>query len=604
MLAMPVPGVVDSSDVFGEPDEYKPNIRSLVLSSSLSMRMGAPDELDEQKSNPDVRSESRSPSAERRKKSKMSVFTAMTVRKSLSRMSPKQKSLVEEDKKQMRANLSASLHKEVYDVSRYYWSVTDPGYRGFASSFAQNHIFEKITLAVISVNALWISYDTDANPAETLSDADIQFQIAEHVFCLFFSFEWLVRFTAFRQKSNCLRDGWFVFDSFLVSTMVAETWVLVLILELMGQDRSGGNPLGNSALLRMARLLRLSRIFRMGRLLRAIPELLIQLKGLFAAMRSVLVTLSLLVIVIYIFAILIKQTMEESAVQQKHFDSVPKCMYSLLLYATFMDNLKYITWELLQNNKIVLIVLLMCWMLTGMAVQNMLIGVLCEVVSQTGTDERQYLKRSEVAEKVSALMVNVGCEGGLLTRDNFMMIFAEADKGGGSIPQTFNDIGVDLFGLLDLTDFIFNDEFNDDEDKTLTAEEFVDLLMQLRGERQLTVKSMVDMRKLFRLEAREVETKRKQRNMLIRDGISTACSRLERKLDLLGSCLKGATPNAESSLGASIADTAQVAALDIYTERLAKVESALAYSRRELLALKADIVEAPLKDPGIPATST
>lgn len=539
------------------------------------------------------------------KASMFSLFAMSKAKMAGSRIMPRTQSGLEADKREMRNNLTASLHKEEYSVSQYYWGMTAPGYRGYASSLAQNGIFEKVTLAVISLNAFWISYDTDANSAVTLSDADIQFQIAEHLFCTFFSFEWLVRFTAFKNKTNCLKDAWFVFDSLLVSTMVAETWILVLVLKLMGQSSSNGNPLGNSALLRIARLLRLSRIFRMGRLLRAIPELLIQLKGLFAAMRSVLVTLALLFIVLYLFAILIRQTMEESAVQRRHFDSVPKCMYSLLLYATFMDDLKYITWELLQNNKVIFVVMVVCWVLTGMAVQNMLIGVLCEVVSDTGLEERANLKRAEVAEKVSFLMKTIGCEGDppIITRDEFMTIFEQTDEQRGPITQAFDDMGVDLFGLIDLVDFIFNDEFNDDADKTLNKEEFVDLLMQLRGDQQLTVKSMVDMRKLFRLEAREVETKRAKRNGKIMNSFNKARIRLETKLDTLGRCLEGAAPNAKPSLGTSATNTAQGAVLDTYTARLAKVESALAYSGRELRALKAEMEASPLKDHSFSLTS-
>eukprot|EP00419_Tripos_fusus_P050768 CAMPEP_0172840548 /NCGR_PEP_ID=MMETSP1075-20121228/29406_1 /TAXON_ID=2916 /ORGANISM="Ceratium fusus, Strain PA161109" /LENGTH=63 /DNA_ID=CAMNT_0013684405 /DNA_START=154 /DNA_END=342 /DNA_ORIENTATION=+ len=63
---------------------------------------------------------------------------------------------------------------------------------------------------------------------------------------------------------------------------------MTTVMLVMGGDGAVG--LGNASILRMARLLRLTRLFRMARLLRAMPELLILVKGMAAAMRSVVFT--------------------------------------------------------------------------------------------------------------------------------------------------------------------------------------------------------------------------------------------------------------------------------------------------------------------------
>ena len=36
---------------------------------------------------------------------------------------------------------------------------------------------------------------------------------AAEFFCSYYALEWFIRFMAFERKCNCLRDGWFVFDS-------------------------------------------------------------------------------------------------------------------------------------------------------------------------------------------------------------------------------------------------------------------------------------------------------------------------------------------------------------------------------------------------------
>ena len=57
-------------------------------------------------------------------------------------------------------------------------------------------------------------------------------------------------------------------------------------------------------MLRLIRLLRLSRIARLAKLLRAVPELMILIKGILFATRSVFCTFALLSICIYVFAVM------------------------------------------------------------------------------------------------------------------------------------------------------------------------------------------------------------------------------------------------------------------------------------------------------------
>merc|ERR1711870_66725 len=152
---------------------------------------------------------------------------------------------------------------------------------------------------------------------------------AEHFFCVYFSFEWLARFMAFARKRDCLKDAWFVFDSALVSTMVLETWVLMVIMLAINSDGSGS--LGNPGFLRLFRLMRLSRMFRMVRLLRAMPELMVMIKAMTVAMRSMLFALCLLMGIVYVFAIAFTQVMENTDPGDKYFKTVGDAMQALLL---------------------------------------------------------------------------------------------------------------------------------------------------------------------------------------------------------------------------------------------------------------------------------
>ncbi|CAK0864925.1 unnamed protein product [Prorocentrum cordatum] len=159
------------------------------------------------------------------------------------------------NKDSMKEKVWEALKKKEYNVADFYHKT------GIWRTIATNPVFENITLLVIFVNALWIAIDTDMNPASTLLDAEPIFQIVDHAFCWYFSFEWYVRFSAFKRKRDGMKDAWFCFDSCLVFMMVAETWVMTIVLLCL--DSGGGGGLGGASILRLFRLLRLSRLARM-----------------------------------------------------------------------------------------------------------------------------------------------------------------------------------------------------------------------------------------------------------------------------------------------------------------------------------------------------
>merc|ERR1740117_2609254 len=113
-----------------------------------------------------------------------------------------------------------------YDVCNFYHQT------GCPQQVARSDKFNNFTLAVISLNAVYIGVDADHNHAEELWKSDLIFIMCENVFCTFFSLELLVRFLAFNGKANALRDNWFKFDSTLVTLMIAETWIVPGVTKL------------------------------------------------------------------------------------------------------------------------------------------------------------------------------------------------------------------------------------------------------------------------------------------------------------------------------------------------------------------------------------
>eukprot|EP00928_Gymnodinium_smaydae_P064265 TRINITY_DN47656_c0_g1_i1.p1 TRINITY_DN47656_c0_g1~~TRINITY_DN47656_c0_g1_i1.p1 ORF type:complete len:499 (+),score=102.74 TRINITY_DN47656_c0_g1_i1:149-1645(+) len=374
--------------------------------------------------------------------------------------------------------------KESYSVQIFYKT------EGVWQHIAKHNLFENATLAVIALNAVYIAVDTDWNKVEPLTptgtlpltESGWFFQLMEHAFCVYFTFEWIVRFMAFKRKCNGLRDGWFVFDSLLVFMMVMETWVLLIVTKAMGSK--GGSPFGGTSVLRLFRLLRLSRLLKM---LRSLPELMILIKGMVTAMKSVVYVMSLLLIITYVFAIAFTQmAVGTESIGEDFFPSVPKSMYSLLVYATLLDDLSDFMDSLRFQSGPLLLLAFIFIGLAALTVMNMLIGVLCEVVSAVAEKEREEIQRANVVEQMFNIISSLD------TNSNARICyreFAEIMQKPEAL-RALSDVGVNPVHIVDFAELFF---FEDGHPIELSFEEFIEMVMELRESHIATVKDMLSL---------------------------------------------------------------------------------------------------------------
>eukprot|EP00747_Dinoflagellata_sp_TGD_P142906 gnl/TRDRNA2_/TRDRNA2_176311_c0_seq14.p1 gnl/TRDRNA2_/TRDRNA2_176311_c0~~gnl/TRDRNA2_/TRDRNA2_176311_c0_seq14.p1 ORF type:complete len:505 (+),score=104.48 gnl/TRDRNA2_/TRDRNA2_176311_c0_seq14:214-1515(+) len=367
------------------------------------------------------------------------------------------------------------LKKEEYNVFDFYYK------EGAAQAIAKHPAFENVTLAVISLNAVWIAVDTDYNHSETLLEAEWYFQLMEHFFCAYFTFEWVVRFLSFRRKLDGLKDGWFRFDSLLVLLMVVETW----IFSIVGLGGGGGNPLGGqTAILRLFRLLRLSRLLRM---LKSLPELMILIKGMVTATKSVSYVISLLFIVTYVFAIAFVQLAPPGGYcQEVFFEHVPLAIYSLFMYGIFLDNLADFCNAIRAESEIGMVLALLFIYFACMTVMNMLIGVLCEVITAVAATEREERMTTMVKEQMSNIVTGLDTDyNGKISYKEFTRILHIPDA-----LLALQEVGVDPAGLVDFADLFF---LEDGEYIELEFGRFMEMVLDLRGSNNATVKDIMNL---------------------------------------------------------------------------------------------------------------
>merc|ERR1740130_1932984 len=131
--------------------------------------------------------------------------------------------------------------------------------------------------------------------------------------------------------------------------------------------------------------------------MKSLPELVTMTKGMMVASRAVMSSLLMVLIMIYTFAIILNMALKEEVdinmkLAPRNFETIPRTMWTLLIDGTFMDSTGTMMSTLLFSGKINCLascVVFMTFILfSAITVMNMLIGVLCEVVSAVAKGEK------------------------------------------------------------------------------------------------------------------------------------------------------------------------------------------------------------------------
>eukprot|EP00419_Tripos_fusus_P021460 CAMPEP_0172761422 /NCGR_PEP_ID=MMETSP1074-20121228/171510_1 /TAXON_ID=2916 /ORGANISM="Ceratium fusus, Strain PA161109" /LENGTH=580 /DNA_ID=CAMNT_0013595605 /DNA_START=140 /DNA_END=1878 /DNA_ORIENTATION=+ len=391
----------------------------------------------------------------------------------------------------MKNELRESMAKPPYDVCNFYKKS------GLCQKIARHPKFELVTNVVVSINALWIAVDTDKNRASTLLDAELIFQILENTFCIYFVLEWLVRFFAFRQKKDCLRDFWFVFDSGLLAAMCSETWFMTLLMLIVGGGSgNSADGVGNLSILRIASALQADPHGSDGAppacsAGAAHPRQGPEDRDAVRAVHPRAAAAGHLPLRSGIHADLPRHAIE------KVFKTVPQSMHLLLVNAALLDGLDELMRPLKEQSILLLFLFYAFLFLAALTLMSMLIGVVCEVVGAVATMEKETITVNYTRDKLQELLklgVDVNHDQ-RISKDEFLRMF--------TIPEAvdiLHEIDVDVIGLLDFTETIFEPDILDlengaAEERTLDFSEFMHVVLGLRGQNPATVRDVVETRK-------------------------------------------------------------------------------------------------------------
>jgi hypothetical protein len=164
-------------------------------------------------------------------------------------------------------------------------------------------------------------------------------------------------------------------------------------------------------------------------------------------------------------------------------------MASLLLDGVLPDNAEMI-YNLAGDHWYLGVLQVTFVLISSLTILNMLIGVLCEVVSTVAACEREEMAADYVRSHLEGILAEGDEDGNqLVSREEFEAMMMQDDT-----RNVLMHCGVDIIGLLGLQEFIFR------ESDQISFGEFFAMVLQLRGGNPCTVKDIVDTRNFVHTE--------------------------------------------------------------------------------------------------------
>jgi len=223
------------------------------------------------------------------------------------------------------------------------------------------------------------------------------------------------------------------------------------------------------------------------------PELMVLVKAMFMALRSLGATIMLLVLVIYVFSIVFTQLFSETDLGKGYFENMPQTFNTLLMAGVFTDPMPYMV-HMLEGGIAYYLLIIFFVLVSTFTVLNMLVGVICQVISEVADREREEIVVHDLRYKMGQISSHFkhdidapDDQEPRVSREDVLDLLSHDEA-----IKVLDEIGVDVVSLVDLVDFIFPD--GDDD---LDLSKFLQTVLQFRGSNTATVKDIVDMRKFI-----------------------------------------------------------------------------------------------------------
>mmetsp|Transcript_54202 Transcript_54202/g.129137 ORF Transcript_54202/g.129137 Transcript_54202/m.129137 type:complete len:839 (+) Transcript_54202:110-2626(+) len=373
---------------------------------------------------------------------------------------------------------------------------------GFAAWVVRSWTFTLLIAGLIFGNFVWLGLEAEYNRADFIYSAAAWVQVGENFFCACFFLELILRFVAFERKQDCLQDAWWVFDLVLVIVAVAELWAMPLAaLAVYGDLRSlSGSGAQSIAIMRFGRLFKLLRIGRSGRALRIFPEVFVQLKAMWQAMKEASWICMMLALFVYTFGIIFVHlaAFELRTDDQEEFKTLTLATWVLMLQGILLDNTTEFLREVDAKFLDYLFIFFIC--LVGFLLINQLIGVLCSVVAITAMKQKEDLQMAFLKSNLYEIMESHDELGNrTLSQEEFALLMGNPD-----VHAILTQFGVSEHDFQRMMEILFRDVAHSHGMDSLDPgvhfnvripfRDIFGLMSRLKGSNRAKVTDIVDLR--------------------------------------------------------------------------------------------------------------
>lgn len=233
---------------------------------------------------------------------------------------------------------------------------------------------------------------------------------------------------------------------------------------------------------------------RLVRLLRYMPEVIILVKGLGVASRSVFFTLCILGLLIYVYGIALKHLCKDTKVGETYFLTLTQSMFTLFYSGCFFDNISILAEMMFQESFIYGILLMTFILLAPLTVMNMLVGVLVQVLQVLSQVENDAITTAFLHEQTLKIFNAMDLDNdGNVDIEEFAKLVKQPN-----MVKALHEADIDVAALINEADLIFNGQ------ERLDLSEFVTQIQAFRRTNSVTIKDLLQFRMMVRKDTEEV----------------------------------------------------------------------------------------------------
>ncbi|CAE8714655.1 unnamed protein product [Polarella glacialis] len=276
---------------------------------------------------------------------------------------------------------------------------------------------------VILINCVNIGVE---QTARLNGDSTYPFYIAEQIFLGIYTTELILRFSAF--GITCLNDNWVKFDIVLVASGIVANWILEPVMGHLDQ-------IGPLMVLRTVRLCRLARTVRV---LVKFRELWMLVRGLLNSANTMVYTMVLLIIIVYVFAAVGVELIADHAaadtneefriVRDVYFRSLPVAMLTLIQFVC-LDSVGAIYKPLIEEDIILLFYFSLIILVIPIVLMNLVTAVIVNGALEQASNDKDAARvheeqiRKKLVNKMRMIFTRLDeDQSGFVSLDELMMV--------------------------------------------------------------------------------------------------------------------------------------------------------------------------------------